>query len=697
MGVMTKMRENTKYVLYFVVVAFGVLFMLQDAGTFDTVGTNTATEIIMVNGEAVSYEQFRNVLDNQTRLYQNRTGEGMTQQALDNARDQVYNQLVDGLLIEQEMDRLGIKVTDGELVDLVLGDDPHPMVVSTFSDATGNLDRTLLQSFIDDPTASQQWSLLEAQLRDTRRREKLQKLVEATVRVSAEDVLDEHRKTNLKVDTRFVALRYATVSDDSISFSDADLRQYYNANKEDFKRKKSFTLSYVSIPKQPTSQDTLTIVDEMEELKTRFAETENDSLFLARFASARPYASSFFVADDLDYDLAVAVYADLTPGRIIGPLVVGNEVRLIKIQETETGQDELLRARHILFRISDPSDAGKAQTRQQAVEVRGRIQAGEDFATLAKLFSSDNSNAAKGGDLGWFGRGKMVEAFETAAFGARVGRVIGPIETQFGYHLIEVTDRTKEQVRLADYAQLIEPSVNTVNAIAEKLSDLEFYASESGDFAIEAGKLNLELKEVQVQTEQTYISGIGNSRQLRNFMESSGVDAISPVVELDEAFVVAQLSKVSPEGYRTFDEVKAEIEPRAKLEKKKDYQYAKMKKAFDATGFDGLAQALGTTERVVTAVTYNTRSVAELGSDPVFKGTVLGMGNDQTSGVIKGQNGAFVVKATKVDAPAELTEVQRTQLETQLETQLKQQATREWLTSLRDKADIDDNRRFFSQ
>ncbi|MFK7846901.1 MAG: peptidylprolyl isomerase [Rhodothermales bacterium] len=697
MGLMTKMRENTKYVLYFVVVAFGILFMLQDAGTFDTVGTNTATEIIMVNGEPISYEQYRNVLDNQTRIYQNRTGESMTQQALDNARDQVYNQLVDGILIEQEMDRLGIKVTDGELVDLVLGDDPHPMVVSTFSDATGNLDRTLLQSFIDDPTASQQWSMLESQLRDTRRREKLQKLVEATVRVSDEDVLEEHRKTNLKIDTRFVALRYATVPDDSITFGDSDLRQYYNANKEDFKRKKSYTLNYVSIPKLPTATDTLAILDEMNQLKTRFAEAEDDSLFLARYASARPYASAFFVADDLDYDLSVSVYDDLTPERIIGPMVVGNEIRLIKIQESKTGEDELLRGRHILFRITDRTDEGKRKTEQEARDVKRRIEAGEDFATLAKLFSTDNSNASRGGDLGWFGRGKMVEAFENAAFAARTGRIVGPVETQFGFHLIEVTDRTREQVRLADYAQLIEPSVGTINAIAERLSDLEYYASESDDFTGEAEKLNLEIKEVQVQSEQTYISGIGNSRLLRNFMESSGEGAISESIELDDAFVVAQLAEITPEGYRSFEEVKAEIEPRAKIEKKKAYQAAKMQKAFDTNGFDGLATALGTTERVVTAVTYNTRSVAELGSDPVFKGTVLSMGNDQTSTVVEGQNGVFVVRTTKVDAPAEITDVERTQLQTQLSTQLKQQATREWLASLRDRADIDDNRRFFSQ
>ena len=361
MGMMTKIRENTKYVLYFLVVAFGILFMLQDAGTFDFIGSTAGKNIIVVNDEPVTYEQFKNILDNQVRMYQNQTGEGMSQQALDNAREMVYNQLVDGMLIEQEMNRLGIKVTDEELVDLVLGDNPHPMVVSTFSNAEGGLDRSLLQSFVDDPTASAQWSLLEAQLRDTRRREKLQNLIEATVRVTDQDVEEEYRKRNLKVDTRFVALRYAVVPDDSISFSESDIRAYYNTHRDEFKRKKAYTLRYVAIPKQPSGQDTLAILDEMNELKSKFAEAENDSLFLVRYASARPHASTFFMADDLDYDLGTAIYDDLTPGRIIGPIIVDNEVRLVKIQEVRDSDETLLRARHILFRAATWAGSGAAR------------------------------------------------------------------------------------------------------------------------------------------------------------------------------------------------------------------------------------------------------------------------------------------------------------------------------------------------
>ena len=694
MGFMTKMRENTKYVLWFVVISFGILFMLQDAGTFDFLGSGP-NNILVVDGEPVSLEEYRAMLDNQERIYQSQTGQGMTQQARDRAQERVYNQIVDGILIEKEMDRLGITVTDDELVDLVLGENPHPMVINTFSDGQGGIDRNLLQSFIDDPSASQQWSILEAQLRDVRRREKLQGLMEATVHVSEQDIIEEHRKQNLKIDARYVALGYAAISDDSISYGDGDLRDFYRENREDFKRKKAYTIKYASLPIEPSRQDTLSIIDEVERLKPRFAESEDDSLFLARYASAQPYASTFFLADDLDYELGTAVFDNPEPGSIIGPIVVGNEVRMIKIQEFRESDDRLVRARHILFRAAAGDDTARGNARSEAQDILQRLRNGEDFDRLAKVYSADNVSAARGGDLGWFGRGKMVDAFEEAAFGARVGRVVGPIETDFGYHLIEVTADTDQEVRLAEYVQIIEPSRDTMSDIEERLDDIKFYAEESGSFEEEAGRVNVQLQEVQVQEDQSFISGIGTSRQLLNFIEFANEGKISDVLQLDQIFVVAQLTEIIPEGYRSFEEVQTQLEPRLRTEKKKEIQRARMEQALASSGFDNLASALGVSERTTAGFTHETRSIPDLGNAPVFKGTVFAMTEGQTSGIVEGRNGVFVVQVNNVEEPAAITELQKTQLETQLITDLRNKTTQQWLASLREDADIDDNRRFF--
>ena len=88
-----------------------------------------------------------------------------------------------------------------------------------------------------------------------------------------------------------------------------------------------------------------------------------------------------------------------------------------------------VRASHIL--VANEDDANK---------ILGRINKGEDFGELAQRFSKCPSGK-KGGDLGWFGKGQMVREFEDAAFAGAKGAVVGPVKTQFGYHLIKVVDQ----------------------------------------------------------------------------------------------------------------------------------------------------------------------------------------------------------------------------------------------------------------
>jgi peptidyl-prolyl cis-trans isomerase C len=102
---------------------------------------------------------------------------------------------------------------------------------------------------------------------------------------------------------------------------------------------------------------------------------------------------------------------------------------------------EQVQARHILVKVAqDANEADKQKARQRIAEIQDKIAAGEDFAELAKTYS-DGPSAVKGGDLGYFRRGKMVPSFDEAAFGLDAGEVSGLVETRFGYHLIKVTDR----------------------------------------------------------------------------------------------------------------------------------------------------------------------------------------------------------------------------------------------------------------
>ncbi|MDX1429424.1 MAG: SurA N-terminal domain-containing protein, partial [Rhodothermales bacterium] len=121
------MRDNTGAVLWILVVAFGIIFMLQDTNVFDVIGT-TGNVIGKVNGQDITLEEYNNYVNNQIEAYRQRTGESIPPQILDSERERVFNELVDDRLREQEMNRLGIEVTDDEVRQMVLGDEPHQII-----------------------------------------------------------------------------------------------------------------------------------------------------------------------------------------------------------------------------------------------------------------------------------------------------------------------------------------------------------------------------------------------------------------------------------------------------------------------------------------------------------------------------------------------------------------------------------------
>lgn len=119
--------------------------------------------------------------------------------------------------------------------------------------------------------------------------------------------------------------------------------------------------------------------------------------------------------------------------------------RQYRERQDEFRQDEQLRARHILLRVDD--QRSEAQARQEMTALRSQLEGGADFAALARERSDDPGSKANGGDLGFFGRGRMIKEFEEAAFAATVGQLVGPIRTAFGFHLLQVQEKRPAGVR----------------------------------------------------------------------------------------------------------------------------------------------------------------------------------------------------------------------------------------------------------
>jgi peptidyl-prolyl cis-trans isomerase D len=146
-------------------------------------------------------------------------------------------------------------------------------------------------------------------------------------------------------------------------------------------------------------------------------------------------------------------FVRISPAELAGKINVSKEdaERNYNAQLGKYTTPEQIRASHILLTIEGKDDAA---VRAQAEQVLKEAKSGADFAALAKKYSQDESNAQQGGDLDYFSRGRMVPEFENAAFALKPGEISDLVKTEFGYHIIKITDRKPAVVR-----QLSEPEV----------------------------------------------------------------------------------------------------------------------------------------------------------------------------------------------------------------------------------------------
>ncbi|MEP0546171.1 MAG: peptidylprolyl isomerase [Rhodothermales bacterium] len=697
MGVMTKMRESTGVVLWILVLAFGGLWVLQDSGALDNIGFQQRQNIAIVDGEPITYQEYTQALEQEVRAYQQRSGEPASQAVRDQYADVIYDRLIENRLREREMDRLGITVTDAEVRAMFMGANPDPIVAQLFPDGQGGINRAQLQSVVDNPEATADLIAIEDYLRAKRRAEKLNALLGAAIRVTDAEINAEFVRRNQTAQGQYVALRYADISDSTVAVTDRDLQAFYDDNREEFARERTATIDFVALSQEPSAEDSASVINELRELRSSFAAATDDSMFVAQNFSLIPYTGEYVNAGSIAPEVAEAVFSDPTEGRIVGPVLVGDEAQLVKITGVREAVAPAVRARHILIgQRGDPEEERAAQ-RQQALDIQSRIAAGESFETLARQYSQDPGSASRGGDLGWFGREQMVAPFAEAAFSANVGEVVGPVETEFGYHLIRVTERAEREVQLAQVAQTVGTTSATLRKVRDKADDLKYFTEEGGDFAAEAERQSLGLQQAVVQGDQQFIPGLGNSRAVRSFIQRAEPGAISDVIDTGTAFVVIRVTDVQPEGYRSFDEVRAEIEPRVLREKKQAIQTAKLEEALASGGFDQLAANVGAPVRNTQAIRMTQLVVPGLGREPVFVGTLMGLDEGETSRAVAGENAAFVIKSTSVTPadPSAMSADQRQQLRTELLNQQRQRVQNQWLQKLRDAAEIEDHRSLF--
>ncbi|MEA3286869.1 MAG: SurA N-terminal domain-containing protein [Candidatus Marinimicrobia bacterium] len=204
-------------------------------------------------------------------------------------------------------------------------------------------------------------------------------------------------------------------------------------------------------------------------------------------------------------------------------------------------------------------------------DVKDEILNGASFESMAEIHS-EGPTGPNGGYLGWFGKGKMAPPFEKAAFSAPVGEIVGPVLTQFGYHLIKVEANRVEngtpEVEARHILVEIRPSETTRDKIRRDLKNLEFLADEIGfDQAVDSLGMAAR-KSNKLLQKDTYISGLGSFQSAVRFAYLSEIGAHSKVLQNDNHLAIFQLSEIIPAGDRPYDQAKVTIKRNVTNQKK---------------------------------------------------------------------------------------------------------------------------------
>ncbi|MFL6259848.1 MAG: peptidyl-prolyl cis-trans isomerase [Thermoanaerobaculia bacterium] len=322
--------------------------------------------------------------------------------------------------------------------------------------------------------------------------------------------------------------------------------------------------------------------------------------------------------------------------------------------KAEFSQEEQVKARHILVMVNDQRDDAQAQAR--LAEAKAKLAGGADFAAVARQYSDDTASKDKGGDLGWFGRNKMVKEFEDAAFSAQPGKLVGPVKSSFGYHLIEVTEKRPagqqpfEAVKGQLSARLTaERSRDLADSKAKDLASRLNAKKPSDPSALKAlagQNPGVTFGEAKVGATDP-VPGVGMGLSTAAFALKKG--EVSQAIQLPQGWAIVYVKDVIPSHAPALKEVEQKVRT-ALLNQK--LQQMTMKALEDAKGqiaqgktLDQVAAQLGVPVKE-TAEFGAQAAVPEIGYNPELTKAVMALQTGQIGGPVAARDGAVLFQVT---------------------------------------------------
>lgn len=622
MATLQKIRNHG--VLLLVIVGLAMLaFILGDFLNSGSSFFNRSREYIaVIAGQKVHYRDYEAAKDQLTEVYKIESGRSsFDEETTTQIRNQVWQMMVMDYTLQAQAKKIGMTVTPDELSELCIGEHPHQLISTrrAFYDENGQFSRDLLVNFLhqidqesDDDARNanlQQyrtyWMYWENAVRLTQMQDKYTDLAKNLITANKLDAKYAYEGQKVSAEVQYVMQPYSAVADSLVSVSQRDIKKLYNDQKERYKQNPSRSIEYIAFDLQPSEQDFQAASELMQSLEEEFRTTDDIALVVN-------------TNSDLMYD--GRNYSEQTVPEQYKEFAFGKDAKKDDFSGISFTDNTYSMARIM--------ECGYTRPDSVQLKVKAAEEGKEDT------------------ELGWFTEEQLGREMADKAFTGKKGETF-TMAAGLGEQTFEIMDvaQASPRVKLAILQREVTPSSKTISAryneakqfIVNNRTEEQFRGS-----VAEAGMTLYPAYNLDKNADK--VSDLKQSRPIvRWAFEAKDEGAISDVFECGDKFVVALLTSIDEDEYRPLADVEAELRRKATNEKKAE---CLAKQAEGLTTLQDIAAKWNTTVQTASGVTLGGYQFGNMGAEYKAMGTAMAIAENTLSGVIAGNQGAFVLMTT---------------------------------------------------
>ena len=630
--------------------------------------SETRQQIGEILGEKISVQDYQKLIDEyQSAIKFTMQRDNLTEDELNQVKDQVWQQLVNNRVLEADAKKVGLTVTEQELSN-VLNDGTNPMLAQTpfVNQQTGRFDINALQQFLDgynkakasnSPQLEQMqtiydyWLFVEKNLRTQLLGQKYQALLASCVLSNKAEAKMAFKDNNEESEIQLASLAYSTIKDADVKVTDEDLKAKYEELKPAFRQNtETRDIKFVDYQIKASASDRNAIVKDMNALQKQLATATDPSMVISKSGSMIPYLGLPVSSK------AYQQYPDIASK--IDSLAVGttgvtenkqdNTLNIIRVMSKAQLPDSV-QFRQIQVAANTPEEAhAKADSIQKA------LAGGADFVAIAKRYGQT-------GEKVWF-TGQQYEAapsmsednrtYIEALLNGEVNAIQNVALTQ-GNIILQVVDKKamKTKTTAAIIKKLVDFSKATRSDAYNKFSEFVAKSTTAADLEKNASKYGYHVQSLNdVSTSEHYVAGVHGTRDALKWLFDAKQGDVSPLYECgdNDHLMVIVLSAIHPKGYRSWDD--PQVKEILKREVIKDKKAEKLMAKLKGVNSIAAAQAKGAKVSTVSQITFAAPAFVQAtgSAEPALSGAVAATAAGKFSkNPVKGNAGVYVFQVVK--------------------------------------------------